>query len=260
MLPRLTVSRFGRVLSSGRTRPCIVYCENEEGDELEFVIKLSGSESGIKGLVCEIIAAEFANDLDLRIPENSLLEISPEFAATVPNVEIADIMKRSIGWNFATKKLPASYNVVLPGKMLSVELRKTAAEIFAFDAMIQNPDRRLINPNCLTNGNEMVILDHELAFSFLAGVIFWKPPWENGDLNFMKEHVFYEAISKTPVNFDRLAGAIESITYEQIRAYADAVPPEWDAGKDAATRILDYILPMKQNMLPTLEATRRILQ
>ena len=259
-IPQLTVSRFGRVLSSGRTLPCIVYCENEEGDEMEFVIKLSGSESGVKGLVCEIIASQFANDLDLRIPESSLLEITAEFATTVPDPKIADMMKRSIGWNFATKKLPPSYTVVLPGKPVSLEFRKTIAEIFAFDAMIQNPDRRFKNPNCLTNGNELVILDHELAFSFLSGVLFWKPPWENGDLNFMKDHVFYELLRKTPVNFDRLAGAVESITDEQISAYVDDVPPEWDGGKDAAKKILDYILPMKQNMLPTLEVIRKILQ
>ena len=103
--------------------------------------------------------------------------------------------------------------------------------------MIQNPDHRVINPNCLTNGNELVILDHELAFSFLAGVLFWRPPWENGDLNFLKEHVFYEPLRKTPVNFDRLAGAVEGITDEQIHAYVDTVPPEWAGWKDAATQI-----------------------
>ncbi|MEI6350219.1 MAG: HipA family kinase [Verrucomicrobiota bacterium] len=260
MLPRFTVSRFGKVISSGRTRPCIVYCENEEGEEMEFVIKLTGSEGGVKGLVCEIIAAQFANDLDLRIPESSLLEIGADFAATVPNKDIAEIMNRSIGWNFATKKLPASYYIVPPAKPLSVELRKTAAEIFAFDAMIQNPDRRIINPNCLTNGNEIVILDHELAFSFLAGVLFWSPPWENGDLNFLKEHIFHEPLRKTPVNFDRLAGAVEAITDEQIQTYAAAVPPEWDGGKDAVTQILEYILSLKQNILPTLEAIRSLLQ
>ena len=227
---------------------------------MEFVIKLAGSESGTKGLVCEVIASQFANDLDLRIPVPVLLEISNEFAATVPNPEIADIMNRSIGWNFGSKKLLASYSVVLPNKPLSVDLRRAAAEILAFDAMIQNPDRRLTNPNCLTNGDEIVILDHELAFSFLAGVLFWKPPWENGDLNFMKEHVFYDLLRKTPLNFDRLSGAVESITDEQINTYADAIPPEWKGGKDAATQILDYILPMKQNMLPTLEAIKRILQ
>jgi len=211
-------------------------------------------------LVSEIIAAQFANDLDLIIPESTLLEISTEFAATVPNAEIAGIMKRSIGWNFATKKLPVSYNMVLPGKTLSIDLRKTAAEIFAFDAMIQNPDRITTNPNCLTNGIDLVILDHELAFSFLLDILPQKPPWEGGKLKFLKNHVFFEALSKTKLNFDRLAGAVEAITNEQIRSYADAVPSEWPGGKDAAAQILDYILPMKQNMLPTLEAIQRILQ
>lgn len=42
---------------------------------------------------------------------------------------------------------------------------QVAAEVFLFDAIIVNADRRPANPNCLTSGNEIAIFDHELSFS-----------------------------------------------------------------------------------------------
>lgn len=43
--------------------------------------------------------------------------------------------------------------------------RPTAAGVLLFDAIIQNPDRRDENPNCLVQGNELRMIDHELAFA-----------------------------------------------------------------------------------------------
>jgi hypothetical protein len=261
ILPRLTVSRFGRVIPTSRTKPCIVYSENEEGEEMEFVVKLAaGGNTGIRGLVSEVMATQLANALDLRVPEACLLEITPEFADTVPNAEVAEIMKRSIGWNFGSKKLPPGYSVVTPGRPLLLNFRATAAEMFAFDGMIQNPDRRAVNPNCFTNGSELVILDHEMAFSFLAGVLFWRPPWEGGDLSFLRDHLFFEPLRQSSINFDRLAGAVEALKVERLSIYSDAVPPEWPGGKDAADQILEYLMRLKQNILPTLEAIKTILR
>ena len=206
------------------------------------------------------MGAQLASALDLRVPEACLLEITPEFAATVPNPEIAEIMKRSIGWNFGSRKLPPGYTNVLAGRPLLLTFRATAAEIFAFDGIIQNPDRRVSNPNCLTNGSEMVILDHELAFSFLMDIFPQKPPWDGGNVSFLRDHVFFEPLRQTPVSFDRLAGAVDALKYEHLARFTDAVPLEWAGGKDAAGQILEYILLMKRNILPTLEAIKTILR
>ncbi len=52
-----------------------------------------------------------------------------------------------------------------------------AAHIFAFDALIQNPDRRYSNQNLLTRGNNIFVYDHELAFSFLEAILPLRHPW-----------------------------------------------------------------------------------
>ncbi len=266
MLPRHTVTRFLKRSLSGRNGTCIVYCENEEGDEMEFIVKLAASECGIRGLVCEVIASQLALDLDLRTPAPALLEITPEFAASITDLSVLEAMQKSIGWNFGTLKLPgqdsgpASFTPFWPSRLLPAEWRQTAAEVYAFDGMIENPDRRQDNPNCLHNRNGLVMIDHDMAFSFLAGVLFWKPVWEGGDLSMLRQHLFHHHLRSAPRDFERLAGAMESITERQLRGYALSVPEDWKDGSEIAGKILDYLVLLKGNMLAALRAIENTLR
>ena len=266
MLPRHTVTRFLRKSSSGRNGTCVVYCENEEGDELEFILKLTASECGIKGLVCEIIASQFAQDLDLRTPDPALLEITEDFAKIVPDSNVVDAMKRSTGWNFGTVKLPGQENgppsfiSVLPNRSLTPELRRSAGEIYAFDGIVENPDRRQTNPNCLQNRNELVMIDHDMAFSFVSGVLFWKPIWDGGDLNVLRDHVFHQHLRAHPLDLERLVGSMEAIPERRFGEYVLSVPEEWKGGREIADRILNYLGDLKRNIIPALESIKNTLR
>jgi hypothetical protein len=261
-LARYTVVRFHRRVENTRTKPSLVFCEDENGEEAEFYLKLrSGSERATTGLVCEIMAAQFATDLDLPTPESGLLEVTAEFAKTVPNPEVTEQLSRSVGWNFGARKAGSGYSAVLAGRVPPSELLHTAAEIFAFDGFIQNPDRRTTNPNLLSNGSGYVMIDHELAFDFIDGMVLgWTPPWEGGVLNFLRTHVFYDLLRQTAPDYNRLAGAIEALSTTRLEAYADAVPAEWAGGRDAATKILDYLLLLKTNIPATLDAIQGMLK
>ena len=59
--------------------------------------------------------------------------------------------------------------------------RPLAASILLFDAIIQNPDRRAENPNCLVQGDELRIIDHELAFMHRV-ILLWQAPWLLGGM------------------------------------------------------------------------------
>jgi hypothetical protein len=54
---------------------------------------------------------------------------------------------------------------------------RDAVNIFAFDALIQNPDRRSANPNLFTQGDNIYVYDHETSFSFLVAVVKSAEPW-----------------------------------------------------------------------------------
>jgi hypothetical protein len=104
-------------------------------------------------------------------------------------------------------------------------LRLLAAEIFAFDVLIQNPDRRRESPNgpnLLWSDDEIYLYDHEQAFSFLMGVIGWKPPWMGGGTEFCRNHVFIQQLTGIRHNFDRLSGALEALTDARLKEYVDA--------------------------------------
>ena len=269
MVAHHTVTRFLQKISSGRNGACIVYCENDEGDETEFVIKLTSSECGVQGLVCELIASQLALDLDLRTPAPALLEVTSDFASVVPDPIVAAAMSKSIGWNFGTVKLPGEQGA--PPSFISVsadlplppEWRQPAGEIFAFDGITENPDRRRSNPNCLRGRNELVMIDHDMAFSFVAGVISWKPVWGGGSLGMLRDHVFFQYLTGATVpqvDFNRLEGAMQAITESQIRSYAQSVPSGWINGQRVASEIVGYLVDLKQNIVPALQAIRGVLR
>lgn len=64
-------------------------------------------------------------------------------------------------------------------KAIPDAMRQAAVTIFAFDALVQNPDRRFNNQNLLTRGDDIFVFDHEVAFSFLLDIlrlpVIWRP-------------------------------------------------------------------------------------
>lgn len=139
--------------------------------------------------------------------------------------------------------------------------RAEAAEIFAFDALIQNPDRRPENPNYLFDGRNLAIFDHELAF-VTDGIIGWRPPWELGGLDLIKgsnRHVFFTDLQGKRHNFSRIMGAWQAVSDARLQEYRQALPPAWINGSDAANEILAYIAQVRENIKPALDEVARVL-
>lgn len=262
ILPKVTASRFDRRLGSGRTKPCIIFGETEEHEEIELVVKFAaGCE--LRGLVCEAFASLLADDLDLPVPQACVVEITIDFARTVPDREMAANIRQSCGFNFGSRKLSSQFSTWPVGRPIPLALRPTAAEVFAFDGLLQNPDRRWNNPNCLVRGEELAIFDHDLAFSFLAGVIGGRQPWEPGGLDFLasnpNRHVFFDGLHGTAVSFGRLLGAFESIDRQRLSEYSNAIPEQWRSGTDATGRIVAYIEQLKEHLAEAIAEVARIL-
>ena len=260
--PKVTATRFTGQVSSGRTKPCIIFGETDEHEEVELVVKFaSGCE--FRGLICELIASLLADDLGLPVPEAFLVETSEDFARTVPIQEAAANIRKSCGLNFGSRKLGAQFSTWPVNRPIPLGLRPVAAEVLAFDGLIQNPDRRWNNPNCLVRGEELAIYDHDLAFSFLSAVIGGKQPWEAGGLDFLasnqNRHVFYNGLKGTPVNLERLSGAFENIDQKRLAEYLSAVPEQWQDGTDGAQRIIAYIEKLREHLTGAIAEVARTL-
>ena len=138
-------------------------------------------------------------------------------------------------------------------------LRPLAAEVFAFDVLTQNPDRRRDNPNLLWSGEDVFLCDHEQAFLFLAGVIGWQPPWTGQGLDLFRNHVFYQQLTGLAHNWDRLIGALDALTDSRLNDYLVAVPNEWKTN-NAANRIADYLRDARRNRDALFAVINRLLQ
>jgi len=221
---------------------------DDAGNEVEVVVKWRAAmELKASGLICELMAALLADDFDLPIPKPYLVEIEQGFHAVIGPPEVSKLAQNSVGLNYGSQKLPPGFSTWAKEKPVPLLLRPTAAEIFAFDVLIQNADRRQVNPNLLTNGEQLYLCDHEQAFSFLAGVIGWQPPWTGQGTEFLRNHVFYQQLKGLVHNWERLRGALAALTDTRLNEYLAAVPNEWRSNNTAADRITDYLKQARQN-------------
>ena len=260
MITTVKAVTFIKALRSGRTCPCLMLCEDDNGGKFEIVVKLrAGIDSGTTGLTCELLASLLANDLDLIVPKPFIVDVDSHFYEAISDAALAERFRKSQGANFGSQYLSAGYTWP-QGRSISSSLMQMAADIFAFDLMIQNPDRRNDKPNLLRKGDELVIYDHEMAFSFLYAVGQAQYPWDNTGVGFMKDHVFYRGLKGRELSWERLQGALEAVGDRRLKMYAEAVPDSWRQGtKDAAARILEYIGQVRNQSKVLFEKIQEVL-
>lgn len=233
---------------------------------MEVVAKFSAgcSERGVGGLVAEALAAMLAADLELPVPEPLLVEFDAHFVAAIQmqDPEVAQLAARSVPVAFGSRHLPAGFSVIPTARPVPQALRQQACEIFAFDMLIQNPDRRPENPNCLSDGRAFAIFDHELAF-LTEGVIGWRPPWVPGSLEStrrMQNHIFFRDLVGKPLDLSRVQGAWQAITHRRLREYLQMLPDAWIDGANLANSTVEYLDKTRENLDAAMVEIERVLQ
>ncbi len=260
MIRHLKAVAFLRAMGSGRTRPCLMLCEDNEANQHEIIVKLkAGMELRETGLICELVASLLASDLGLPVPSPAIISIESDFVASIASQEFANLVGQSVGLNFGTTKLPPGLNTWLKDKAIPARLRALAIEVFAFDLIAQNPDRRRDNPNIQWRGGDLYIYDHDLAFSFVVPLIGWQPPWMEAGA-FVQEHIFYRGLIGAEFSLDRLVAAFATITNDRLQEYLGAVPDEWEATNGSAERIIKYLTEARTNIEGIVSVIRRLLR
>jgi hypothetical protein len=234
MLDSVTAVRFAQRLGSGRTRPPLLGCERSSGEEIEVVAKLSGSDCRMIGIAREAIMALLAADLRLPISEPFLVQPIDGFIDALPRAEsaLAGEMRNSVFPTFGSLKFPSGFMIWSRERLLDEDLIEPAAEIFAFDALTLNPDRRATNPNCQCNGTDFAIFDHEYGLmADGAGSILVPAPWQRDGIGMLTqgdgEHVLYFGLRRRGATLTRLQAAWQSIPKDRFREYIGALPESW---------------------------------
>jgi hypothetical protein len=165
---KLTATQFIRAMSTGRNHPLLLGCVNADDDAFEVVVKFRGHEMTGTAQAAELITALLADDLGLQVPQPAVVDVPVGFEAIIAGKDLAAMVKGSPGLNFGSVHLGAGFTTWPPGRNPVGAQRDQAADIFAFDTLIQNADRRAVNPNLWARSDRLGVYDHEQAFSFLS--------------------------------------------------------------------------------------------
>jgi hypothetical protein len=260
MVPHLVATQFHRFMKTGRTSPALCGCEDEAGNRVDdFVVKLRGGlDNGENGLLFELLASRLAAYFGLTLPDPALVLIDADFAELVAAAEAqrADRIRNSIGLNFGSRLL-VDVTEWPVDKGIPDAMRQTALNIFAFDALIQNPDRRFENQNLLTRGDSIFVFDHELAFSFLQDILPTQMPWRLDDQNYLAQHVFYRQLRKRSIDLNGFTDALVALPGAGLRDIVAEVPSEWNNEK--VPRIEEHLQVIGEHASEFAEQIRRRL-
>jgi len=266
MFKTVLATRFIQRMGNGRTLPCLLECEDDEGNVIEVVVKCSdGCMQKEKNLILEAVAAMLGADLNLPVPEPFLVELSADFIGLIPESEpeIKKIFQASCRYAFGSRFLSGGYAVWPKGELVPETLSSEAAEVFVFDVIVVNSDRRPDNPNCLWSGTAIAIFDHELTFA-QEQILFWKEPWLAGGFDQSNDkniHIFAKPYhKKSPADLDRFVAAWENLPQNRFSEYRNALPMEWVGDGVRINQVIKYLDDVRKNIRTIVDNAMKVLK
>jgi len=262
----LKATQFIRPMSTGRNHPLLLGCEDANGKLFEMVVKFCGREMTEKAQIAELVTAQFADDLGLQIPQAAVVDVPVGFEAVIPDRELVKLVKGSPGLNFGSVHVGAGFTTWLPGRNPHGAQRDQAADIFAFDTLVQNPDRRAVTPNLWVRSDRIGVFDHEQAFSFLSLPILGgaPKPWivakHGNSFRFLEQHIFYSSLRGGRLSLGPFQEKLGALTDAQIRGYVGVVPAEWRNQGDFCNGIVEYLHEARQQREGLVNFIKHILR
>lgn len=227
-VPTLEARAFQYALSSGRTKPCVFECVDPEGGNAgEYVVKFrSQVNNNAVGLLCELVASCLAKRLGLRVPDPAVVSISHKAAQAIPNREVREVAEQSIGTNFGSRFCSGGYTTWPKNQSIPEYLTTQALHVFIFDAIADNPDRSADRPNLLWKSNELLLIDHETAFSFMYA-IGSNNPLDVQRRPYLRKHLFHKQLCGLLHDYQPMQERLGAFTEEDWRVILECIPGEW---------------------------------
>jgi hypothetical protein len=258
MIQHLTAVQFTRFMTSGRTTPALLNCEDESGRSAgDWVVKLRGSVRQT-GLLRELLGNRLASHFDLPTPEPALITLE---TALVDLIAIADrskavVIKGSIGLNFGSREM-IGYIEWPVDMRIPDAIWQTAANVFAFDALVQNPDRRFTNANLFVKGDSLLVFDHETAFSFLDEIFPSTTPWMLRSERYLADHVFYRQLKSKTVDLTDFTSHLIDLSDAVLDQILAEAPAEWN--NEDGQKIAQHLCGVRDHAEEFAEQVRRFL-
>ena len=262
MISQVTATTFHKFVGNGRTSPAVFTCE---GPDLsapdQFVVKLRGGlERREKGLLYELYASLLATYFGIKCPRPAIVSIERDLAEALVeelpgDPRRAQIVRDSIGLNFGSQFL-VNLTVWPVDKYVPATMQEAAVRVYAFDALIQNPDRTFSNPNLGSRGDDLFIFDHESAFSFLLAIFPSETPWRLITEGYLDRHVFARTLRQVPFPAD-FTQSLSALSDGLLNNLSDQIPDEWKS--EDLPRISSHLALIREHAVEFAEeVTRRL--
>lgn len=242
------------LMDTGTTEPMgIRGVDKLTGERGQFVVKfINSSRMSAKSSCRELLGCWMASELEIHVVEPVIINISTEFVSNILGKKGHQSALKSIGLNYGS--LYESGYTIFPNInfVLDAHLMEQAKMIFMFDMFIANADRGAGKPNVLSNGDNLLILDHELAFSFADILPFLrnKEPWIIGDMEkeMYQSHYFFPFLNKREIDFSPFTNKLVWLNDNFWNKAFSLIPPEWKTPElDDIKLHLDSIVNNRQS-------------
>jgi hypothetical protein len=224
MMPEIRtvqVTRYITPLREGGSLPAIA----EADDYFMYVLKFRGAGQGVKALIADLLGAEIARSLGLKVPELVFAILDEAFGRSEPDEEIQDLLKASTGLNLGLHYLQGAItydpNVTRPDPLL-------ASKIVWLDCLIMNVDRTFRNTNMLMWKHELWLIDHGASFYFHNAWDGWEARAQQ-PFALVKDHVLLPQATMLD-EADTICRAL--LTPGLVGAIVELIPEEWLGGEE----------------------------
>ncbi len=129
-----------------------------------FLTKLRGTGQGLTALIAEIIVAELAETIGLRVPARAVIAVDDTIPSDNQDPELLDLLRKSAGRNLGFTLVDGARD--FRREDLDWVNVTEASMVVWLDAIVANPDRTWKNPNLLVRRGQLWLIDHGAALGF----------------------------------------------------------------------------------------------
>jgi hypothetical protein len=210
------VVQYIKPLREGGSLPAIVKAD----DGFLYVLKFRGAGQGKKALIADLLGAELARAIGLKVPEIVFMNLDDSFSKTEPDEEIQDLLKFSVGLNLGLHYLSGS---IVYDPLVSNVDALSSSKVVLLDSIISNIDRTPRNTNLLNWNKELWLIDHGSSFYFHHNWDTWESHLER-TFPAIKDHVLLERATE----LDDAAKEIkEKLTREKVEEIVSLIPNDF---------------------------------
>jgi len=225
----VNVMRYVTPLREGGSLPAIA----EADDGFFYVIKFRGAGQGKKALIAELIGAEMARAIGLKVPEIVFANLDEAFGRTEPDEEIQDLLKASVGLNLGLHYLSGSITFDPAVTNIAPEL---ASKIVWLDCLLTNVDRTSRNTNMLIWYKELWLIDFGASLYFHHSWHNWKEQAVKPFL-LVKDHVLLPQASE----LEKVNGELKKMFIKElITDIVNLVPAQWLEGEEEFNSVKEH--------------------